>query len=931
MADTAFAARATRIVTAWAQAVNDWIYKGRNPVYVTSAGTGSAYTITLPATSLYSAYTAGDKFSWKAHAVSGASATLSIIGASTLTAKSLYLGGSVVSADAIQIGDIVEVTYDGTNFQITGGTPLYRFAPSGSGTITTTVQDVIREIGVSLNAAGAVGDGVTDDTSAIQAAMANAYARVQTAQNPYTSDAPTRVRVYGEHGAQYRVTGNNILGPTGTTAFTNGLIFDGQGCTFLWDASVAGDAFIDNAEYLIKPIFQNFGVTTVSGGNSIKGRFLNHDTTISQSSYIMPEFRNVTIGAELTSGVGGGLAGITLGATTTFTTNSAHGLAANDYVLLTSITGTTEFNYRAVQVASVPTSTTFTVAVDSSAYTAWSSGGVVQQYTGHLWAYLFYLEGINGSTHSNNAGEGGVYENIQASHFQVGYRWKNRNQVGCVIEKGIYYTPLDSATFLDVRAGTDNNNYIKDAAIILTGDSATYFKAVADSYDASISGLWEVDARIETSRGARPFTLVYSDTERFKVKNLICTNGATAGVSSSATAAKLDKNGSVEFLDCILPINISLEAYASGDITTANRVTPHIVLDGCDSTTNAFWSFTWHSRSVGTETWDYKTAIVTNSKLVREIIVRNSRGGGNRLMDGRWGFFTDCGITDTVKARLYDVTVPNGLINNTDIIVPPWVNIKSIKVLGGTTSGTLPQIRVSVGGVTIGDVNLDGTYRAYEEAIPDAPRNFVVVPSTVEADRTIAVIRRTNGADDTATSQAGSVEIEYEGIRDSNSLGASAVALRTFRSNRTITTNVGNVGTGEDDLMSYTLPVQFFSADGQGLEVVAWGSTANNSNTKTVKLYFGGTAILTTALTVSQAGIWRIQATILRRSSNAQDYSAQLIQGGSTTLVDCESGTLAITDSAAIVVKCTGTVTDGGGGVNNNDILQEGMTIKPLS
>jgi hypothetical protein len=141
-------------------------------------------------------------------------------------------------------------------------------------------------------------------------------------------------------------------------------------------------------------------------------------------------------------------------------------------------------------------------------------------------------------------------------------------------------------------------------------------------------------------------------------------------------------------------------------------------------------------------------------------------------------------------------------------------------------------------------------------------------------------------------------------------------------------TAVGNVGTGEDNLMTYSLIANTLSADQRVVRITAWGTTANNSNTKEVKLYFGATAILTTALTVSQAGRWRINAEVCLVGSSSQDYSAQLIQGGTTTLVDVEGGSLTETDTAAITIKCTGTVTDGGGGVNNNDITQEGMIVE---
>lgn len=146
MSDTSFTARSTQILASWLQRINDKVWKGRNPIYVTSSGSANAYVLTLPSVSLYSSLTAGDEFTFKAHAANTSSATLQLVGASPLSAKDLYLGIWPLTGGEIQIGDIVQVAYDGTRFQITGGAPYRRFVQSGSDALSESVQTAVRRV-----------------------------------------------------------------------------------------------------------------------------------------------------------------------------------------------------------------------------------------------------------------------------------------------------------------------------------------------------------------------------------------------------------------------------------------------------------------------------------------------------------------------------------------------------------------------------------------------------------------------------------------------------------------------------------------------------------------------------------------------------------------------------------------------------------------
>lgn len=138
------------------------------------------------------------------------------------------------------------------------------------------------------------------------------------------------------------------------------------------------------------------------------------------------------------------------------------------------------------------------------------------------------------------------------------------------------------------------------------------------------------------------------------------------------------------------------------------------------------------------------------------------------------------------------------------------------------------------------------------------------------------------------------------------------------------TTAVGNVGTGEDVLMTYTLPASTLGADGRALRVTVWGITAGNGNTKTIKFYFGSTSVTLNPVTAApNAQVWRAQALIARTGATAQEMILTA-QAGVVNEVASRT-TPAETMSGAIVVKCTGEAT------SNDDISQKGLLVELLN
>jgi len=134
----------------------------------------------------------------------------------------------------------------------------------------------------------------------------------------------------------------------------------------------------------------------------------------------------------------------------------------------------------------------------------------------------------------------------------------------------------------------------------------------------------------------------------------------------------------------------------------------------------------------------------------------------------------------------------------------------------------------------------------------------------------------------------------------------------------------GNVGTGEDDLRTVIIANGQMNAAGKGQTIKAWGTTANNANAKTIKLYLGATVIGTYSAATSVAGEWYIDAVVYATSSSAQKFVVNITENGlGNEYVNV--GTAAESGTAAINVKVTGE------GTSNNDILLEGIHVAPLN
>jgi hypothetical protein len=150
------------------------------------------------------------------------------------------------------------------------------------------------------------------------------------------------------------------------------------------------------------------------------------------------------------------------------------------------------------------------------------------------------------------------------------------------------------------------------------------------------------------------------------------------------------------------------------------------------------------------------------------------------------------------------------------------------------------------------------------------------------------------------------------------------------------TTTVGNVGAGEDDLMSYTIPANTLSRNGQMLRVRALGTFAGADGDRTIKFYFGGSTVGSTFVTPvavsSGYGTWEIEACIIRTGAATQRIGYKLsfmYSGGNSSTHSTHGSTQTATKdlTTALVIKCTGTSVPAA----NDDITQVAMIVETLN
>lgn len=139
--------------------------------------------------------------------------------------------------------------------------------------LTKATYSMIEGAPINVSDFGAVGDGVTDDTAAIRAAVDYAQSISSVPAFPHVSKQP--VIVFAPNKT-YKVLGNNVLGHNYAVSGTNGTTYqiDLCGSQLEWHQTGLNDALVDYAAYIFNFGLLNGSVVVVNDFNTSTNGYL---------------------------------------------------------------------------------------------------------------------------------------------------------------------------------------------------------------------------------------------------------------------------------------------------------------------------------------------------------------------------------------------------------------------------------------------------------------------------------------------------------------------------------------------------------------------------------------------------------------------------------------------------------------------------------
>lgn len=164
---------------------------------------------------------------------------VSIDGVTQVPNVDYTLSGTTFSTTStVSAGRVILVKYREGLPNMSGDSQDFRYLPAGTGAVATTVQAKLRE-SVSVKDFGAVGDGVTDDTAAIQAAIDSGALSVKFPSGTYMVDGnielPLHVNLIGDG---YRVSTIESSSGVASITISGGVLVDGTSDHTIQDLSL---------------------------------------------------------------------------------------------------------------------------------------------------------------------------------------------------------------------------------------------------------------------------------------------------------------------------------------------------------------------------------------------------------------------------------------------------------------------------------------------------------------------------------------------------------------------------------------------------------------------------------------------------------------------------------------------------------------------
>ena len=128
--------------------------------------------------------------------------------------------------------------------------------------------------------------------------------------------------------------------------------------------------------------------------------------------------------------------------------------------------------------------------------------------------------------------------------------------------------------------------------------------------------------------------------------------------------------------------------------------------------------------------------------------------------------------------------------------------------------------------------------------------------------------------------------------------------------------------TTETTLATYTMPASTLVTDGQMIRIHAYGSIANNANSKTIRIKFGGTTIATENTSDASKDSWAIDCVVIRTGAATQ--KAMYFVTSDVTLNGPVPTSPTETLSGAVTIVVTGQ----NGAASASDIVHEASWIE---